>query len=148
MGRASCITCCDRRRRTTLMHESTSPQRTGWTTVTWSSRRRQEKTGESDSSLLNLLFTASLHSTSDLQFSSLTNPLSALTFTVLFSVIISTLSMLVVCSVLCALLISSRPFHEALSKWVSSEEALRCTGGHSLKRHFYEEPQKYALPGL
>ena len=42
-GRASCTTCCGRRRRTTPTHASTSPRRTGWTTATWSSRRRRER---------------------------------------------------------------------------------------------------------
>lgn len=64
--------------------------------------------------------TTSLHFTAHLQFFSLTNlPLSTLTFTVLFAAMISTLSMLMVCSMRCAFLVLNPPFHEALSKWIT-----------------------------
>lgn len=128
MGRELCTTCCDRLQWTTLMHESISPQRSGWTTVTWSSRKRQEKTGESDYGLLNLLVAAVPHSTTDLHLFFLTNLLSSLTFIVLLSVIKLTLLMLRVCSVLVF------PFmRHYRSEWVSfpSYEALSCTRGHS-----------------
>lgn len=52
--KASFTICCDRLQRITLMHASTSLQRTGWTTATWSLRRRREKTGELDLSSLRL----------------------------------------------------------------------------------------------
>lgn len=56
--RALFTTCCDRQPWTILMRASMSPQRTEWTTVTWSSRRKLERTGESQHSFLKLLATA------------------------------------------------------------------------------------------
>lgn len=90
------------------------------------------------------LFLAQLHSfcrtafciplhTSNL--SVLTNlAFSTLTYTVLLDAIISSLSMLMVCSVLCTVLVSNPPFHLALSK---SFFTLHGSGGHFLKRSFY-----------
>lgn len=67
MERALFTTCCDRQQWTILMHASMLPQRTEWTTVTWSSRRKLEKTGESLHSFLKLLATALQHPPTELK---------------------------------------------------------------------------------
>lgn len=67
MERALFTTCCDRQQWTILMPASMLPQRTEWTTVTWSSRRKLEKTGEQLHNFLKLLATALLYPPTELK---------------------------------------------------------------------------------
>lgn len=69
MERALFTTCYDRQQWTILKHVSMSPQRTEWTTVTWSSKRKLEKTGESEYNFFQLSAGVSLYPPKALKYS-------------------------------------------------------------------------------
>lgn len=139
-ARASCTTCCGRRPRTTLTPASTSPRRTGWTTATWSSRRRREKTGESSLPQVPVCGRRPIFlSDKSTQHSDV--HCSPHLF------IISTLSEPMVRSLLCAFLVSHLLFHEALSESLAKLFLWRgCTALHT--KGFDKEPLKNELPLL
>lgn len=137
-ARASCTTCCGRRPRTTLTPASTSPRRTGWTTATWSSRRRRGKTGESSLPQVPVCgrWSVFLSDKSTQRSDVHRSPHRDIT---------STLSVPMGRSLLCAFLVSHLPFHEALSESVAQLSPLRgCTALYT--RGFQKEPLKNQLP--